>query len=108
MYLHGHRNITTDMWMVDLLYHALKPGDISHPLGSINVDELNKKRDIISFLHKAAFSPVPLKWIESINAGFITTWPGLIEDLVKKNCPNQPPPSKGISAKLGRISDLPK
>ena len=49
-----------------------------------NVYELNKKRNIVTYLHKAEFGPVPSTWIEAIEAGFFSTWPGLTVQLVKK------------------------
>ena len=49
-----------------------------------NVYEHKKKKDTVSYLHKAAFSPVKSTWIQVIQAGFYTTWPGLTPELVEK------------------------
>jgi len=38
-----------------------------------NVYELNKNRDIVTYLHKAAYNPVPSTWIEIIEAEFFST-----------------------------------
>ena len=47
-----------------------------------NVHELQRKRDIVQYLHQAAGSPVQSTWIKAIDAGFFTTWPGLTSKLV--------------------------
>ena len=80
--LHGYRNRTTGMWTINLSYQALLLKDNSQPLQANNVYELSKKRNIITYLHKAAFSPFSATWIEAVNSGLFTTWLDLIVDLV--------------------------
>jgi hypothetical protein len=41
----------------------------------------------IQFLHAAAFSPVTSTWIDAINNGHFTTWPGLTAEAVRKHLP---------------------
>jgi len=43
--------------------------------------------DHIQFLHAAAFSPVTSTWIDAINNGHFTTWPGLTAEAVKRYLP---------------------
>ena len=95
MSLHGHRDTTTGMWTVNLGYQSLQPQTTSNPLQANNVYELHKKRDIVTYLHKAAFSPVPSTWIQAIETGFYTTWPGLTADLVRKHLPKSEATVKG-------------
>ena len=50
-----------------------------------NVYEYKKKHDTVTYLHKAAFSPVKSTRIKAIKAGIFNTWPGLTSDLVMKH-----------------------
>jgi hypothetical protein len=50
-----------------------------------NVHELTVKLDIVTYLHRACFSPVPSSWLKAIDAGHFATWPGLTIDLVRKH-----------------------
>ena len=43
-----------------------------------------KKKNTISFLHKAALSPVTKTRRKATDAGFFATWPGLTSELVGK------------------------
>jgi hypothetical protein len=52
-----------------------------------SVYECINKWDLVRFLHAAAFSPVPDTWLKAIRAGHFATWPGLTEDLVRKDLP---------------------
>jgi hypothetical protein len=54
-----------------------------------SVYECSNKRDLVRFLHAAAFSPVPDTWIKAIRAGHFATWPGLTEELVRKHLPKK-------------------
>ena len=81
MSLSGQSDRTTGMLTLDLSYSALLPKSHPDPLQANNFYELNKKREIITYLHKAAVSQVSSIWINAINAGFFTTWPGLISKL---------------------------
>ena len=90
--LYGQRDTTTGMWTVDISAKPHPPTITSH---CHNIYELNKKRDIVTYLHKAAFSPVPSTWIQAIETGFYTSWPGLTPDLVKKHLPKSPATVKG-------------
>ena len=96
--LHGTRDPSNGMWIVDISAAALRPSKPSPTRTTPqvnNVYELNKKRDIVTYLHKAAFSPVPSTWIEAIDKGFFNTWPGLTAQLVKKHLVKSPATVKG-------------
>ena len=90
--LQGHRNQTTGMRTIDISHTSSQASTTSQ---SNNVYELHKKRDIITYLHKAAFSPVPSTWIEAIETGFFTSWPGLAAKLVKNHLPKSTATVKG-------------
>jgi hypothetical protein len=51
--------------------------------------------DHIQFLHAAAFSPVTSTWIDAINNGHYTTWPGLTADAVRQHLPKSLATAKG-------------
>ena len=84
MSLSGSRDHSNGMWTINISPQVLPQKPTPTPVVN-NVYKLNKKRDIVTYLHKAAFIPVPSTWIDAINAGFFTTWPGLTADLVKKH-----------------------
>jgi hypothetical protein len=60
-----------------------------------SVYECTNKRDLVRFLHAAAFSPVQDTWLKAIRAGHFATWPGLTEDLVRKHLPKEIATVKG-------------
>ena len=88
--LQGHRNKTTVMWTIDI---SISPTPTN--VKSSNVYKLNKKRDIVTYLHKAAVSPVPSTWINAIEHRFFTSWTGLTTELVKKYLPKSAAIVKG-------------
>ena len=45
------------------------------------------KKDLVKFLHAAAWSPVTDTWIKAIKNNHFTTWPGLSPELVRKHLP---------------------
>ena len=102
--LEGDRNHTTGMWYVDLKnqtpctineHHRQQIyGNIEEPQAN-NVYELNKSKDIVTYLSKAMWNPVPSTWIKAINSGFFATWPGLTASKVKKYLEDQPETTKG-------------
>jgi hypothetical protein len=63
---------------------------------------MTTKRDLIIYLHRAAFSPVVSTWTKAIDAGFFTTWPGLTSDLVRKHLP------KSLATAKGHLKQSPK
>ena len=74
--LQGHRDPMSKMWTVgisDPAYTITTHVQHTCPMAN-NVYEHNNKRNIVNYLHKAAFSPVKLTWIQAIQAGFYSTW----------------------------------
>ena len=72
MSLKGNRNPVTKMWTVDI---ENKPNQTearvqNTRLMANNVYEYKKKKDVVTYLHKAAFSPVKFTWIQAMQAGF--------------------------------------
>lgn len=55
------------------------------------------KRDIVQYLHAAAFSPATTTWRHAIQQGFFTTWPSLNTQLVDKHLP------KSIASAQGHL-----
>jgi hypothetical protein len=41
-------------------------------------------KELINYLHAAAFSPVKSTWIKAIKNGIFSSWPGLTEHAVEK------------------------
>ena len=92
--LNGRRENANGMWMINISPQALPPNNDTTPVTN-SVYKLNKKRDIVTYLHKAAFSPVPSTRIDANNADFFTTWPGLTADLVNKRLQKPEATAKG-------------
>jgi hypothetical protein len=111
--LEGQRNLINGLWTLDL------QGNTPHPLlnrsvpettgtqrggGALkttknceahSVYECSNKRDLVRFLHAAAFSPVPDTWLTAIQEGYFATWPGITEYLVRNNLPKELATVKG-------------
>jgi hypothetical protein len=99
--LEGVRNERNGLWTVDLKdknSHSDKDKTTTTNLKSKqahSVYECTNKRDLVRFLHAAAFSPVQDTWLKAIQAGHFATWPGLTEDLVPKHLPKEIATVKG-------------
>ena len=52
-----------------------------------SIYELGKKEDIMRHLFQVLFIPVKLTWIQAIQEGIYTTWPGMTGKLVKNHLP---------------------
>ena len=94
--LKGHRDPISKMWTVDITKPCPTESRVQTTrLMANNVYEYKKKKDIVTYLHRAAFSPVKSTWIQAIQAGFFTTWPGLTPALVDKHLNKSPATIKG-------------
>jgi hypothetical protein len=51
--------------------------------------------ELMQFLHAACFSPAPATWIQAIQRGHFTTWPGLTAEAVRKHLPKSIATAKG-------------
>jgi hypothetical protein len=110
----GQRDSRDGLYYIDLAstdaVHSRVPRPISTPSlptlsiksAALNAYAMTTKRDLILYLHRAAFSPVVSTWTEAINAGFFTTWPGLTSDLVRKHLP------KFLATAKGHLKQSPK
>ena len=53
------------------------------------------KTDLVMYYHRAAFPPVPTKFISAINKGNFSTWLGLTAELISKHLPKSLATTKG-------------
>ena len=87
--------VANGLWHINLAHQPTKP--LTHdlhntplpmaappePLAVANSGYyLEKKRDIIVYLHRSCFRPLPSIWIKAIDAGFLSTWSSLTSKLV--------------------------
>ena len=95
--IEGNRDRMTKMWTINIdnMQRPNKLHSNDKHLKMNNVYKFNKKKDIVTYLHKAAYSPVKSTWIKAINSGFFTTWPGLTADLVEKHLDKAPATTQG-------------
>ena len=86
--LTGIRDTINGIWMIKIsprtLWQPHTPAPPPNPLSN-NIYELNKKRDIVTYLHQAVFNPVPSPKIAAIVTSFFNKRPGLTTDLAKKH-----------------------
>ena len=55
----------------------------------------NTMGELSKFLYHTLFSPYPSTLHKSIQAGYLTTWPGLTESLIKNHLPKSTATAKG-------------
>ena len=60
-----------------------------------SVYHMNTLPALVQFLHRACFSPVVYTWYKAIDAGYFTTYKGLISKLVRKHLPTYIETAKG-------------
>jgi hypothetical protein len=93
--LEGVRNERNGLWTVELQEnnsHSDKDETATTNLKSEqahSVYECTNKRDLVRFLHAAAFSTVQDTWLKAIRAVHFATWPGLTEDIAHKHIPKE-------------------
>ena len=56
---------------------------------------MTTQKDLVQYLHRAAFPLVLSTWIADIDNGFFATWPGLTSDLANKQLPTSMATAKG-------------
>jgi hypothetical protein len=76
--LEGSRDSSTGLWQL-----GLQPGTLPQTTQLVhqpdnqpaanNVLELTVKQDIVTYLHRACFSPVPSTWLKAIDACHFAT-----------------------------------
>jgi hypothetical protein len=102
----GVRDPSNGMWLVDIAPAGqVTPFPSQHPNYkhvANSVYEQTTKTALIDFLHRTCFSPVISTWIQAIESGFFTTWPGLTAEAVKKYLP------KSLATAKGHLKASPK
>ena len=103
--LAGDRDFTTGMWIVNIPHSPIPP--LIHPSPRSTTLPPDSESDILRIpfqvepsvphlcnsvyeqktLQDVAKSPVPQTFIDAINAGFFTSWPGLNAALISKHLP---------------------
>ena len=62
-----------------------------------NILAQTSKPELDQYLHAALFSPTTASLLKAIKQGFLKTWPGLIEKLIKKHL------EKSRNTKMGHL-----
>ena len=86
-FLTGNRDHTTKLWNFDL-----NPSQTSN---SVNTVYELKLKELISFHHKALFSPTKDTWLQAIQKNFFSTWHGITYRSVNKHLKLTIPTAKG-------------
>jgi len=101
MSLKGNRDPITRMWIVNI---ENTPNQTEARVQSTRLMANNvykyKKKNIVTYLHKAAFSPVKSTWMQAIQAGFVTTCTGLTAELADKHLDKSAATVKGHLRKI--------
>ena len=91
----GHRDPTNGLWNVPLLGSHQPTNTFPVTSVSNSAYEMQTLPDLVTYLHRACFSPVPATWTKAIDAGYFATWPGLTSDLVRKHLAKSVATAKG-------------
>jgi hypothetical protein len=102
----GLRDPSNGMWLADITpTGVINPYPAQHPTYqnvANSAYEQTNKTQLIHFLHRTCFSPVLSTWIQAIDKGFFTTWPGLTAEAVRKFLP------KSLATAKGHLKASPK
>ena len=90
----GHRNSSNGMWVVQLGEQAQPHTTLPPTCNAIMLSDTIKK-DLAQFHHASLGSPVPSSLLKAIDAGFLSSFPGLTTQLVKKHPPKSIQTGKG-------------
>jgi hypothetical protein len=95
--LEGQRNHHTGLWYVALQPNAptpaTPPGFAAHQ--ALSAYQTSTLPELVQFLHAACFSPSTSTFLQAIQAGYLTTWPGLTAPIVAKYLPKSIATAKG-------------
>jgi hypothetical protein len=98
----GRRNSTNGLWNIPLAPKASDPtppvdknSPATHHRANGAIQNVNTKRDLATFLHACAFSPIPSTFLRAIQKGHFDSWPGLTASLVTKHLAKSLATSKG-------------
>jgi hypothetical protein len=79
--LKGQRDLNTGLWRINL-----RPDKPQPAIAAANkIYELHSTRALVSYLHKAMFSPTKYALLQDVKRGHFTTWPGLTEEAINKH-----------------------
>eukprot|EP00957_Ditylum_brightwellii_P096674 7362645-Ditylum_brightwellii.AAC.1 len=81
--LKGKRNKNDGMWYMKLSQNETMVEKDTSLLRN-NIYESKCGKDVVNYLHAAAFCPYVKTWKKAIAAGYFTTWPDLTVDMVNK------------------------
>ena len=98
--IEGTRNFSNGMWYVPIHNDTTLTSQPTPPLSTpmINViTKLHPTSNLIRFLHAAAFSPAPSTWIQAVEKGFFSSWPGLTKKAINTFLP------KSIHTSMGHL-----
>ena len=82
------------MWMVQLDEQAQPHTTLPLACNAIMLSDTTKK-DLAQFHHASLGSPVPYTLLAAIDAGFLSSFPGLPTQIVKKHLPKSIQTGKG-------------
>ena len=80
----GSRDHTNGLWRLPLQITTTVPPTIDAHEAYNNAHQTQSIPALINYLHAAAFSPATSTWLQAIQKGFFSTWPGLTTTAVKK------------------------
>ena len=123
IYLRSHRNPKNGLWNIDLANQQSEPltPDLRHiilqpspvipspfPAAANHVYSLDKQRDIVSYLYKACFIPVPSTWIPPSAPDFSAHGPAWPENSSARIYQKAWPLPRSICAPLTSTNAQPK
>jgi hypothetical protein len=88
--LTGERNDQDGLWDIDMNTTNRQEQTVN---AILRLDQT--KSELAQYLYSACFSPTPSTFIQAINKGHFTTWPGLTADLIKNHLPQSNVTVKG-------------
>ena len=65
----------------------LPPQQLRQSANNAQISALDNKQNLAIWYHWICFSPLVTTWIKAIDAGFLSTWPGLTSKLTTKKFP---------------------
>jgi hypothetical protein len=89
--LSGPRDLDTGLWRINLKRDNTH---IPEPIAN-NVYALRHTGALVTYLHKALFSPTKSALLQAVKDGNLITWPGLTEDAIHKQLKLTPATAMG-------------
>jgi hypothetical protein len=89
--LSGPRDLNTGLWRINL---KQTNNHIPEPIEN-NVYKLRNTGALVHYFHKALFSPTKSAMLQAVKDGHLITWPGLMEDAIKKHLKLTPATAMG-------------